>query len=146
MGSVALSKIAEEMDLKIVTPEVDISKIRVTQPETNRPALQLTGYFEHFDYKRVQIIGYVEYTYLEHLPREKKLPIYEQLLSYDIPCLIYTTKTHPDEDMLRMAVERGIPIFTAPKTTTTFMAELIRRLNVELAPCISIHGVLVDVY
>ena len=146
MGSVALSKIAEEMDLKIVTPEVDISKIRVTQPETNRPALQLSGYFEHFDYKRVQIIGYVEYTYLEHLPREKKLPIYEQLLSYDIPCLIYTTKTHPDEDMFRMAVERGIPIFTAPKTTTTFMAELIRRLNVELAPCISIHGVLVDVY
>mgnify|MGYP001624355665 FL=1 len=63
MGSVALSKIAEEMDLKIVTPEVDISKIRVTQPETNRPALQLTGYFEHFDTERVQIIAYVEYKF-----------------------------------------------------------------------------------
>ena len=50
-----------------MTPDVDISKIRITLPEINRPALQLTGYFDHFDSKRVQIIGYVEYTYLEHL-------------------------------------------------------------------------------
>ena len=116
MGSVALSKIVEQLDLKNVTPDVDISKIRITLPEINRPALQLTGYFDHFDSKRVQIIGYVEYTYLEHLSRERKLEIYEQFLSYEIPCLIYTTKTKPDEDMLRMAVERNIPIFTAHKT------------------------------
>ena len=146
MGSVALSKIVEQLDLKNVTPEVDISKIRITLPEINRPALQLTGYFDHFDSKRVQIIGYVEYTYLEHLSRERRLEVYEQFLSYDMPCLIYTTKTTPDEDMLRMAIERNIPIFTAHKTTTSFMAEIIRRLNVELAPCISIHGGLVDVY
>ena len=146
MGSVALSKIVEQLDLKKVTPEVDIGKIRITLPEINRPALQLTGYFDHFDSKRVQIIGYVEYTYLEHLSRERRLEVYEQFLSYDMPCLIYTTKTTPDEDMLRMAIERNIPIFTAHKTTTSFMAEIIRRLNVELAPCISIHGVLVDVY
>ena len=146
MGSVALSKIVEQLDLKNVTPEVDIGKIRITLPEINRPALQLTGYFDHFDSKRVQIIGYVEYTYLEHLSRERRLEVYEQFLSYDMPCLIYTTKTTPDEDMLRMAIERNIPIFTAHKTTTSFMAEIIRRLTVELAPCISIHGVLVDVY
>ena len=138
MGSVALSKIVEQLDLKNVTPEVDIGKIRITLPEINRPALQLTGYFDHFDSKRVQIIGYVEYTYLEHLSRERRLEVYEQFLSYDMPCLIYTTKTTPDEDMLRMAIERNIPIFTAHKTTTSFMAEII--------PCISIHGVLVDVY
>ena len=72
MGSVALSKIVEQLDLKNVTPEVDISKIRITLPEINRPALQLTGYFDHFDSERVQIIGYVEYTYLRALkPGEK---------------------------------------------------------------------------
>ena len=87
MGSVALSKIVEQLDLKNVTPEVDISKIRITLPEINRPALQLTGYFDHFDSKRVQIIGYVEYTYLEHLSRERRLEVYEQFLSYDMPCL-----------------------------------------------------------
>ena len=146
MSSVALSKLVEKLDLKNVTPEVDISHIRITTPEINRPALQLAGYFAHFAYERVQVVGYVEYTYLENESREKKLAIYEQFLSYKIPCMGYTTKTKPDDDILRMAAEKGIPVFTTTKATSPFMAEVIRWLNVELAPCISIHGVLVDVY
>lgn len=146
MGSVALSKLIEKLDLKNLTPDVDLSAIKITLPDINRPALQLTGYFDHFDSDRVQIIGYVEYTYLEHLPREKKLPIYEQFITSKIPCVVYTTKTEPDADMLKLAIEHNVPIFTTVKTTSSFMAEIIRWLNVELAPCISIHGVLVDVY
>ena len=146
MSSVALSKLVEKLDLKNVTPEVDISHIRITTPEINRPALQLAGYFAHFAYERVHVVGYVEYTYLENESREKKLAIYEQFLSYKIPCMVYTTKTKPDDDILRMAAEKGIPVFTTTKATSPFMAEVIRWLNVELAPCISIHGVLVDVY
>ena len=146
MSSVALSKLVEKLDLKNVTPEVDISHIRITTPEINRPALQLAGYFAHFAYERVQVVGYVEYTYLENESREKKLAIYEQFLSYKIPCMVYTTKTKPDDDILRMAAEKGIPVFTTTKATSPFMAEVIRWLNVELAPCISIHGVLVEVY
>ena len=146
MSSVALSKLVEKLDLKNVTPEVDISHIRITTPEINRPALQLAGYFAHFAYERVQVVGYVEYTYLENESREKKLAIYEQFLSYKIPCMVYTTKTKPDDDILRMAAEKGIPVFTTTKATSPFMAEVIRWLNVELAPCISIHGVLVDGY
>ena len=146
MKGVQLTKLVQELGLHNLTPEIDLSEIVIKTAEINRPALQLTGYLEHFANERVQIIGYVEYTYLEHLSRERRLEVYEQFLSYDMPCLIYTTKTTPDEDMLRMAIERNIPIFTAHKTTTSFMAEIIRRLNVELAPCISIHGVLVDVY
>ena len=146
MSSVALSKLVEKLDLKNVTPEVDISHIRITTPEINRPAVQLAGYFAHFAYERVQEVGYVEYTYLENESREKKLAIYEQFLSYKIPCMVYTTKTKPDDDILRMAAEKGIPVFTTTKATSPFMAEVIRWLNVELAPCISIHGVLVDVY
>ena len=65
MSSVELSTIVQKLDLKILTPEVDISTIKISTPEINRPALQLTGYFEHFAYERVQIIGYVEYTYLQ---------------------------------------------------------------------------------
>ena len=146
MSSVALSKLVEKLDLKNVTPDVEISHIRITTPEINRPALQLAGYFAHFAYERVQVVGYVEYTYLENESREKKLAIYEQFLSYKIPCMVYTTKTKPDDDILRMAAEKGIPVFTTTKATSPFMAEVIRWLNVELAPCISIHGVLVDVY
>ncbi|MDO5345511.1 MAG: HPr(Ser) kinase/phosphatase [Lachnospiraceae bacterium] len=145
-NSVALSKLADKMKLEYLTPEISIADKRIITPEINRPALQLTGYFDHFDAERVQIIGYVEYTYLEHLPREQKISVYEKLLSYKIPCLIYTTMTEPEEDMLELAKKYEIPIFMTKKATSAFMAEVIRWLNVELAPCISIHGVLVDVY
>ncbi len=145
-ASVPMKKIVEKMELTNMTPEIDISGKKVVTSEINRPALQLTGYFDHFYSERVQIIGYVEYTYLEHLSRETKVPVYEKFLSYNVPCIIYTTMTEPDEDMLRLAKQYQVPIFTTRQTTSGFMAEIIRWLNVELAPCISIHGVLVDVY
>ena len=67
MKAVKLTKLVQEMNLKNLTPEVDMEHVRITLPDINRPALQLTGYFEHFASERVQIIGYVEYTYLMHL-------------------------------------------------------------------------------
>ncbi len=146
VSSVTLEKLAEKMKLENLTPEIDMSGKKVVTSEINRPALQLTGYFDHFYSQRVQIIGYVEYTYLEHLPKEVKIPAYEKFLSYQVPCIIYTTMTEPDEDMLRLARQYEVPIFRTKITTSDFMAEIIRWLNVELAPCISIHGVLVDVY
>lgn len=145
-GSVTIEKLAEQMKLVNVIPEIDMKGKRVVTSEINRPALQLTGFFEHFYSERVQIIGYVEYTYLAHLSREEKIPVYEKFLSYHVPCIIYTTMIEPDEDMLRLARQYEVPIFTTKKTTSEFMAETIRWLGVELAPCISIHGVLVDVY
>lgn len=145
-GSVTLEKLVDKMNLTNVLPDIDMSGKKIVTSEINRPALQLTGYFDHFSSERVQVIGYVEYTYLEHLTREEKIPIYEKLLSYHIPCIIYTTRTKPDEDMMRLAEKYQISLFTTNKTTSDFMAEIIRWLNVELAPCISIHGVLVDVY
>ena len=145
-NSVALSKLADKMQLENLLPDMDISKKKIITNEVNRPALQLTGYFDHFDAERVQVIGYVEYTYLEHLSREEKIPVYEKMLSYQIPYLIDTTMTKPDPDMVELARKYDVPIFITKKATSAFMAEVIRWLNVELAPCISIHGVLVDVY
>ncbi len=145
-SSVALTKIVEKMNLKNVTPNVDMSGIRVTTTEINRPALQLTGYFEHFTTERLQVIGYVEYTYLQSLEMEKKLEIYDRFVSSKIPCIIYTTKTIPDDEILRLANVYGVPVFVTDMATSAFTAELVRWLNVEMAPCISIHGVLVDVY
>ena len=145
-SSVGLEKLVEKMELKNLTPDIDMTERVITVPDINRPALQLTGFFDHFDSERIQVIGYVEYTYLQKMPEERKEVIYEQLLSYDIPCLIYSTKVYPDELMLKKANEKNIPVFATDKKTSDFMAEAIRWLNVELAPCISIHGVLVDVY
>ncbi len=146
MPGVKITKLVERMDLKNLTPDIDLTEKVITVPDINRPALQLTGYFDHFDSVRVQIIGYVEYTYLQTLTEERKKQVYEELFSYGIPCLIYTTEIYPDEELLRQANLHDIPVFATDKKTSPFQAELIRWLNVELAPCISIHGVLVDVY
>lgn len=146
MSGVKITSLVEKMDLKNLTPDIDLTEKYITVPDINRPALQLTGYFDHFDSVRVQIIGYVEYTYLQTLTEERKKEVYQQLLSYGIPCLIYTTEILPDEELLRLANETGTPVFATTKKTSPFQAEVIRWLNVQLAPCISIHGVLVDVY
>ena len=146
MASVKITNLVEKMNLKNLTPDIDLTEKEINVPDINRPALQLTGYFDHFDSVRVQIIGYVEYTYLQTLTKERKKEVYHELLSYGIPCLIYTTEIFPDEELLRQANETDTPVFATDKKTSPFQAELIRWLNVELAPCISIHGVLVDVY
>ena len=76
MATVKLTKLVEKMNLKNLTPEIDLSEKEISVPDINRPALQLTGYFDHFDSVRVQIIGYVEYTYLQTLTEERKKEVY----------------------------------------------------------------------
>lgn len=143
---VKLSELAEKMELKNLTPTVELKEKEVSIPEVNRPALQLSGFFDHFDSDRVQIIGYVEYTYLQTLDHERKLKIYDELVTYKVPCIVYSRNLEPDKELLEKAEKQDIPIFQTEKQTSGFMAELIRWMNVKLAPCISIHGVLVDVY
>ena len=146
MASVALQAVIDKMKLENVTPDIDISNIKITQPDINRPAIQIAGYFEHFDAQRIQIIGFVEYTYMENLPPKKKREAYEKLMSYDIPAIVYCRELYPDEIFLEVANEKKIPVLMTKKSTSDFMAEIIRWLNVKLAPCIVVHGVLVDVY
>ncbi len=146
MQGVKITDLVEKMNLKNLTPDIDLTDRYITVPEINRPAFQLTGYFDHFDSVRAQIIGVVENAYLGMLSDEQKTKIYKQLLSYEIPCLIYTTSIEPEEELIKQANETGTPVFSTDKKTSPFQAEVIRWLNVMLAPCISIHGVLVDVY
>ena len=146
MSSVTLMKLIKKMKLENLTPEISVRGIKITVPDINRPALQLAGYFEHFEATRLQIIGFVEYTYMENMTKKRKAEIFEQLLSYPIPCIIFCRELQPDELFLKKAVEKGIPILMTKQATSNFTAEIIRWLNVQLAPCISVHGVLVDVF
>ena len=146
MQAVSLSKIIEKMELVNLTPEIDVESIKVEQTDINRPALQLTGFFDHFPTDRVQVIGYVEYTYLKGMEEERKKYIYGEILSKKVPCIIFCRDLQPDYILLELANKHEVPILVTGTTTSAFMAEIIRWLNVELAPCISIHGVLVDVY
>ncbi|HUM84540.1 MAG TPA: HPr(Ser) kinase/phosphatase [Lachnospiraceae bacterium] len=143
---VLLSKLADELKLTNLTPDIDMTKVELTTPDINRPALQLAGYYEHFAYERVQIIGYVEYTYIMQMEEKERTTSYEKFMSSGIPCVIFTTLTEPSAEMLDIARKYNVPTLVTERTTSGFMAEIIRWLGVELAPCISIHGVLVDVY
>jgi len=146
MASISLTKIIKKMQLENLTPEISVKGIRITQSDINRPALQLAGYFEHYEATRLQIVGFVEYTYMQGLTVERKEEIYEKLLSCPIPCIVFCRELHPDEIFLKKAIEKGIPLLMTKKATSVFTAEIIRWMNVKLAPCISVHGVLVDVY
>ncbi len=146
MASITLTKIIRKMQLENLTPEIPVKGISIIQPDINRPALQLAGYFEHFEATRLQIIGFVEHTYMQGLSLDRKKEVYEQLLSCPIPCIVFCRELHPDEVFLKTAIEKGVPILMTKKATSAFTAEIIRWMNVKLAPCINVHGVLVDVY
>lgn len=146
MASVSLKKVIERFKLENLTPELDIEEVRITQPDINRPALQLAGYFEHYEATRLQIVGYVEYTYMDSMEEARKLEIYNKLLSCPIPVIVFCRELQPDPLFLKIALEKNIPLLMTKKATSAFTAEIIRWLNVQLAPCISVHGVLVDVY
>lgn len=147
MASVMLTRVIEKMKLENLTPDIDIDKKRITLAEVNRPALQLAGYFEHFDATRLQIIGYVEYTYMENMTEEEKREIYDTLLSHEgIPCVVFSRELQPDAIFMETAIKYQVPVLSTNKSTSSFMAEIIRWLSVKLAPCISVHGVLMDIY
>lgn len=146
MASVKMEKVVEKFKLENLTPDIDIKSIKITMPDVNRPALQMAGYFEHFDSSRLQVIGFVEYTYMEGISEEQKRVVYDKLMSYYIPCVVFCRELQPDPIFLEIAHKYNRPVFSTKKNTSVFMAEAIRWLNVKLAPCISVHGVLVDVY
>ena len=146
MQGVSVQQFAEKMKLKYYTPCVDLSRRLITTSQVNRPALELTGYYEHFSNERIQIIGMVEYSYLEQKDSLEREQIYEELFAHDIPCVVMCRGYEPHEEMLRLAGRFGIPILGTQSATSNFLSETIYYLNGQLAPCISIHGVLVDVY
>lgn len=143
---VKLSKIIEKMNLENLTPELEISGIYLNTPDVNRPALQLTGFYDQFEYERLQIIGNVECAYLDSLTEEEKYERFRQLFSSNIPCLIFCRGLRPSDAIIELAVKSQIPLLLSTEATSAFEAEVIRWLKVQLAPCIVIHGVLVDVY
>lgn len=146
MYTVDLVQLIEKMNLENCTPDIDIKRIKLSQPDVNRPALQLAGFFDHFDSERVQVIGYVEHAYMQNVSQERQTEVISKLMDYKVPCIVFCRNIEVSDTLVKIATEKEVPILRTSKTTSSFMAEVIRWLNVELAPRISIHGVLVDVY
>lgn len=146
MYTVELNKLIEKLNLENCTPDLDTKTIKITQPDVNRPALQLAGFYDYFDSDRVQVIGNVENAYMQKMSEDHGLGVISKLLDYQVPCIVFCRDIEVPEGLVALATKKGVPILRTTKTTSSFMAEVIRWLNVELAPRISIHGVLVDVY
>ncbi len=143
---ISLRTIVSELKLKKIYYTEEMDEIEVKCSNVNRPGLQLAGFFEYFDCDRIQIIGKVESNYLESLSDEEKEKVLDKLFSTKIPAVVITRNMQPDYIMIKSAEKFGIPLLSADDNTSRFMAEIIRRLGVWLAPRITRHGVLVEVY
>jgi len=144
--SVTLGKIAEEFSLEPISVYEGYEKRKIVTNEVNRPGLQIAGFFDYFYNDRIQIIGREEFSYLEKLTADERRASLVSLFEKDIPCLVVCRNLEVPSDMIELAAESKIPILRTNNTTSRFMSALIAFLNVELAPRITMHGVLVEVY
>ena len=143
----SIKEISEKLQLTNYTEHIDLSDCYIKVRDINRPALQLTGFYEHFDSNRIQLIGMVEYAYLHSLQSEdERHEIYKKLFSYKIPAVIICRGLKPEKYFIEEAERAGTPVLGTPRATSQFEASLINVLGYELAPTTTIHGVLVDVY
>ena len=146
-GSVKLDKIINEFHLeKIFTPE-NIDDIKVVCSDVHRPGIQLSeGYFDYFDSDRIQILGKVEHYYMIKKSIEERTMAYEKLMSTGIPAIVITRSLNVTDELFEAAKKFNVPLLRTEESTSSFMAALIASLNLSLAPSITRHGVLVEVY
>jgi len=144
--TVPLSALISEFNLDLVTPAVDIEAKVLTQANINRPALQLAGFFDYFNPERLQIIGMVEHTYLNKLDDNFRQENLRRIFQHRIPAIVVCRKLGIFPEMLDYAERYDVPILSTDSATTDFISESIRWMKVQLAPRITMHGCLLDVY
>ncbi len=144
--SVSLSRVVSQFDLKIAWQSTDYEKIQITVADVARPGLQIAGYFDHFEPMRLQVIGNVESSYLDKMTSAERRQVYDRLFSYKIPALIAARGLIPGPECLEMAKKHNITILLWPGSTSSIVSSIIAYLTRELAPQITCHGVLMEIY
>ena len=144
--SVALSDLVKEFDLQVEFASTDFDSIRLTVEDVSRPGIQLAGYFDHFDPMRLQVLGNVEMSYLSRLSAQSRAPILDRLFSYKFPALLITRNIPPHPQSLEMAKKHNVTLLRSSQPTSTLVSAIITYLKSALAPRITRHGVLMEVY
>ena len=144
--SVPLRQVVEEFNLTVSYAATNYDKVQLMVEEVMRPGLQLTGFFNHFEPLRLQVIGNAESTYLRTLSHERLEMIFDELFSHKIPALIYACNIEPLPECMEMAKKYDITILRCLESTSYVVSSLITYLKNALAPRIARHGVLVEVY
>ena len=142
---VSISQLMRDLNLEVVyMPEKE--EYFVESEDVNRTGLPLAGYFEYFPYERIQIIGKTEYTYFQNISKKEREEVLDKFFSYEIPVLIVTRGLEVDKDIIKKAKKYQRIVLSSKSNTTRFINRLSNYLDIKLAPHVTIHGFLVDVY
>ena len=144
--SISLKTIVKEFDLQVVHASTDFDSVRITVEDISRPGIQLSGYFDHFDPVRLQVMGNVEMSYLARLEESERTRILDRLFSYKFPALLITRNIAPGLICVEMAKKHNVTLLRSSLPTSTITSAIISHLKAELAPRITRHGVLMEVY
>ena len=144
--SVPLKTLVEEFQLEVAFAATDYDRICLTVEDVARPGLQLAGYFDHFEPMRLLVMGNVEASYLQKLDAAKRGSVFDRLFSYKFPAMLIARNIVPDAQCMEMAKKHDVTILRSKEATSTIVSTIIAYLKAALAPCITRHGVLVEVY
>ena len=144
--SVPLTTLVKEFNLQVKYAATDYKSIRLTVEDVARPGLQLAGYFDHFEPMRLQVMGNVEMSYLEKLTPAERTITFDRLFSYKFPALLISRNMEPDEQCMEMAKKHNVTLLGSSEATSTIVSAIISYLKAALAPRITRHGVLMEVY
>lgn len=143
---ISLSSLIKEFKFEEIYLPSSASEIYVTVPEVDRPGLALSGFFDFFEHYRIQLIGIAEYTYLSAMTEEKRDLHIRDFVAHKPVAIIFTSSNKPFPEFIKYCIEYEVPLLLTEEMTSATMAALFASLNVHLAPCITRHGVLVEVY
>ena len=146
MYSVLLTELVKEFSLEVAFKATDYEKIRLTVEDVARPGLQLAGYFDHFEPMRLQVMGNAEASFMQKLSPDERAITYDRLLSYKFPALLIARNIPVDPLCVEMARKHNVTILRCKEATSTIISAIIAYLKAALAPRITRHGVLVEVF
>lgn len=144
--TVKLSKVAQDFHMEIAYAATDYNQVNLTVVDMSRPGLQLAGYFDHFEPMRLQIIGNAEASYVSKLKPQQRRDVFDRLFSYKFPALVVSRDIEIDPACLESAKKHNVTILKAHGDTSTVASNIITYLKAALAPQITMHGVLMEVY
>ncbi|WP_294751631.1 HPr(Ser) kinase/phosphatase [uncultured Ruminococcus sp.] len=143
---VSLQRVIDEFKLETIYIHKDANDVMIDENDVNRPGLQLMGFYEYFNPERIQIIGKMEFAYLSTIDEKTRKERLQLLFAQRIPALIITRELPYFAEMLELAKEYEVPLLRSKESTSNFMSGLIAFLNLNLAPRITRHGVLIEIY
>ena len=144
--SIPLKTLVEEFHLDVAFAATDYDKVRLTVEDVGRPGLQLAGYYDHFEPMRLLVMGNMEASYIQKMDVNQRAVAFDKLFSYKFPAMLIARNIEPDPLCMEMAKKHNVSILRSKEATSTIVSTIIAYLKAALAPCITRHGVLVEVY